>query len=203
MPTGPIGCLVVDDHPAMLAAVRAGLAQNGVTVVADADSVAGAIAALAETTPDVAVVDLRLPDGSGFDVAAEALRSGRTHVVLYSADADAAVVADGIALGIHGFVRKESPIGSLVRAIREATRGRRYVDPAITSELIDAAPPLSGRERTILIGLSNGLGQAEIAAELGVTVATVQRDVVRARAKLAAPTVAAAVAVALRRALID
>ena len=95
--------------------------------------------ALAEHQPDVALVDLRLGDGDGFEVI-EQLRtvSPRTRAVVFTGLGDRASLLRAMDLGVEGFVLKEAPLEELVRAVTVAAGGGTYIDPMIARELSQA-----------------------------------------------------------------
>lgn len=196
-----IRCIVVDDHPAVLAALRTSLPENNLVVAGEATAVAAAISLVNRLSADVAIVDLQLGGGSGLDVAKVALPLGM-NVVLYTAEGTATIIEQALEIGVQGFVRKDSPVNDLVRAIRAVAAGASYLDPSMTSELLKRTPSLTQRERAVLMRLSEGQQQEEIAGALGVSVPTIQKNVASAREKLAVSTTTAAVAAALRDRLI-
>ena len=127
-------CVIVDDHEEVLDSVAAYLESEGVEVVGRARTAADAVRILGAVRPDVLVVDYRLPDATGIEVAnALAVASPRTRTVLFSGQATRAVVSEALASGIRAVVLKESPPATLLRAVRTVLRGRRYVDPHLRS----------------------------------------------------------------------
>lgn len=105
-----IRCLVADDHPAVLKAVSDYLTAEGMTVVAQARNGAEALAKLASTGPQVAVVDLRMPDMSGTALAREAMKAApAVGVILYTGQADQSHLVEAVDAGARGFVLKEAP----------------------------------------------------------------------------------------------
>ena len=125
-------CVIADDHEQVLESVSAYLTSEGYDVVGRASTAAEAIRLLSELRPDVAVVDYRLPDATGIDIA-RALSVGRPAPVtlLLSGEATRAVVAEAIAAGVSGVVLKESAPVTLARAIETVLAGKRYIDPKL------------------------------------------------------------------------
>jgi DNA-binding NarL/FixJ family response regulator len=194
-------CVIVDDHPAIAAAVESAFSSSSVSLVGRARGVTDAVRVLSELRPDVALVDLRLGDGDGFEVIRELPAiSPHTRAVVFTGLADRASLLRAMDLGIAGFVLKESPLDELLRAVTIAAAGGTYIDPTIACELAgsngDPAPRLTEREWEILRLLANGLGNEEIGKALFVSPATVRTHLRNAMVKLGASTRAQAVAIA-------
>jgi DNA-binding NarL/FixJ family response regulator len=200
---GTLTCVLVDDHPAVVKAVGEYLARNGVRVLRTESTVAGGARAIAAEQPDVAVVDLRLSDGSGLDLAREAI-GGRTRFVLFTGSESEGMVEEGVRIGIKGFVRKDAPVGDVLRAIRAAAAGTMYIDSSLATGMFGDAPQhLTDRELAVLEHLAAGKSYAEIADELGIRPETARSHMQKALEKLGADTKTQAVAEALRRNLIN
>jgi DNA-binding NarL/FixJ family response regulator len=148
-----VRCLVADDHPALLQAVCDYLHANGLAVVGTAPDGERAVGLAADAHPDVALVDFRMPHLSGVELIARLLEiSPETKVVVYTADADEALVRGALGVGASSVLLKESPLDDLVRAIETALAGARYIDPALAGFGLEAAvdvPVLTERERTV------------------------------------------------------
>lgn len=201
-PTGrPICLLIVDDD----ALVRAGLSMmladtDDLQIVAEAADGAQAIQAVDAHHPDVVLMDIRMPYRDGL-AATEALRARAQPpeiIVLTTFDTDQHVL-EALRVGASGFLLKDTPPDQLVRAIRQVTAGEPMLSPSVTRQLIahvtaDNDPPqtdaqhalagLSDRERDIATALGQGRSNAEIAAELYMSVATVKAHVSRLLTKL-------------------
>nr|MDT0662281.1 response regulator transcription factor [Micromonospora sp. DSM 115978] len=198
--------LVVDDD----ALVRAGLTMilggapdlQVVGEVGDGSGVAGAVAV---HRPDVVLMDIRMPRMDGL-AATEALRRGPAPpevLVLTTFNADEYVLR-ALRAGASGFLLKDTPPAEIVRAVRQVAAGEATLSPAVTRQLIDhvAAPGgragpdprrdrarhlidgLSAREREVAVALGRGCSNAEISAELFMSVATVKAYVSRLLTKL-------------------
>ena len=145
----------------------------------------------------------------GIDVARRAIRAvPETAAVLYTGYGDRGLLVEALDAGARGFVLKEAPLDELVRAVRVASRGDVYVDPALAATLVQAsatseALPLSARERDILRLLAQGMSNEQIASAIFIAPDTVRTYIKRAMNKLAADTRTQAVAIAIREALID
>lgn len=200
-----VRCLVADDHPAIVDAVGRCLEAEGIEVVGTATGGTEALDRIAELTPDVAVVDVRMPGIGGIDVARSA---AGTSVILYTGYGDRALVIEAIDAGARGFVLKESPLSELARAVVVVAEGRTYVDPVLASVLAgpDAAarfPGLTKREREVLRLLADGMRNEQVARELSISPLTVRTHVDKAMEKLEADTRTEAVATALRMSIIE
>jgi len=203
-----IRCLIADDHPAMVEAVGEVLAEHGLQIVGRARDGEDALAAMVELKPAVAVVDVRMPRISGIEVARRAQREAPdTHVILYTAYGDRALITEAIDAGVRGFVLKEAPLVDLVRAVEIVAEGGTYVDPVLAGvlaspELSAKLPSLTQRERDVLRLLADGLSNEEIGKRLFISPETVRTHVRKAMDKLDADTRTQAVAMALRQSLI-
>jgi DNA-binding NarL/FixJ family response regulator len=203
-----ITCLVADDHPAMVEAICDTLEEDGIEIVGRAVDGEEALSKIETRTPDVAVIDLRMPRVSGIETARRIGRaSPGTGVVLYTAYGDRALLTEAIDAGARGFVLKEAPLADLVRAVRLVAEGGTYVDPVLAGALATASvgaqlPTLTQRERDVLRLLADGHSNEEIGKELFISPETVRTHVRKAMTKLEADTRTQAVATALRQSLI-
>jgi DNA-binding NarL/FixJ family response regulator len=194
-------CVIVDDHPAIAVAVESAFAGTGISLVGRASGVREAVRLIAELKPDVALVDLRLGDGDGFEVIQE-LRSSSpaTRAIVFTGLGDRASLLRAMDVGVEGFVLKEAPLVELVRAVTVTAAGGTYVDPTIARELAgggsEGMQRLTEREWEILRLLARGLGNEEIGKALYISPATVRTHLRNAMDKLGASTRAQAVAIA-------
>jgi DNA-binding NarL/FixJ family response regulator len=203
-------CLVVDDHQV----VQQGLALlfgdlDDLELIGTATSGEDAIEAVARLQPEVVLMDVRLPGIDGVS-AVKRIQQAAPNVqfVMFSAYGDKRLLSDALAAGARGYVMKGSPPEDLVRAIRTVASGKPFVDPSLSPALLisdsgTAAQALSEREREILQLLAEGFHTEEVARRIGLSVETVKSDTKRVIAKLQADSRTHAVAIALRRALID
>ena len=175
-----------DDH----AVVRSGLrrildAEADLEVVGEAGSVREAVAVAETCRPDVFVMDLGLPDGSGIAATNEVVRvSPATRVLVLSVHDDVAYLRRAFEAGAVGYLVKEAADVELVQAVRQVAGGKRYVHPSLGAALLapDAAPArlggpggeLSDRELEVLRMMALGLTNAEIGQRLSVSVRTVE-----------------------------
>jgi DNA-binding NarL/FixJ family response regulator len=187
---------LVDDHEVVRRGVRDLLeAEDEFEVVGEAGSVAEALQRIPATSPDVAVLDVRLPDGSGVELCRE-LRSSHPQLVclmLTSFDDDEALF-EAIVAGAAGYVLKQVKGNDIVDAVRQVGAGRSLLDPAMTARVIErlrngtAEDPrlagLSGQERRILELLAEGQTNRQIAAEMFLAEKTVKNYVSNLLAKM-------------------
>ncbi|HEX6528082.1 MAG TPA: response regulator transcription factor [Streptosporangiaceae bacterium] len=200
---GPIRVLVVDDQEL----VRTGFcvileAADGITVIAEAADGAQAVRAAAELEPDVILMDVRMPEMDGLEATRRITggdhRSSRSKVVMLTTFDLDDYVYEALRAGASGFLLKDAPRHDLIAAVRIAAAGNALLAPSVTMRLIDAfarrpaqtlpAPSrlasLTARERDILLLLARGLTNAEIAADLVISEATVKSHVGNLLAKL-------------------
>jgi DNA-binding NarL/FixJ family response regulator len=201
-----ITCLIADDHPAILDSVAGFLREEGINVVGRTRTGAEALRVLARRGADVALLDLRLPDLSGIEVAREAARiAPDTAVLVYTGYAEDALVREALDIGARGIVLKEAPLADLPRAISVVARGGTYLDPLLGGALATAdpaQPQLTTREREVLRLLSDGHTNEEIGAQLFLSPETVRTHVHKAVSRLGVRNRTQAVAKGLREGLI-
>ena len=182
----PVRVAVCDDH----AVVRSGLrrileAEEDLEVIGEAGGVAEAVALAAKLRPDVFVMDLGLPDGSGITATSEVLeRSPNTKVLVLTVHDDVAYLRRAFEAGAAGYLVKEAADVELVQAVRQVARGQQYVHPTLGAALLAPNAPtgglagpggdLSEREIDVLRLIALGLTNAEIADRLYVSVRTVE-----------------------------
>jgi two-component system, NarL family, response regulator NreC len=180
-----IRVLLVDDH----AVVRSGLrrvleAEQDIEVVAEAGDMRNAVFEARAHKPDVIVMDVVMPGGSGIEATPAVLREAEdTKVLMLSMQDDPRYVREAFAAGANGYVLKEAADTEVVDAVREVAQGGRYVHPELGARLIAAEAkeraeaeedPLSDREREVLRLLALGHTNQEIAKMLYLSVRTVE-----------------------------
>jgi DNA-binding NarL/FixJ family response regulator len=180
--------LLVDDHKV----VRLGLATlfataPGFDVVGEAGSVAEAVDEARRCAPDVVIMEVRLPDGSGVEVCRE-IRSERpdTHVLMLTSFADEEAVISSIVAGASGYLLKDTEPERLIEAVECVSRGGSLLDPSVTETVLnrmrrlasqgddDPLACLSEQERNILPLLGEGKTNRQIAAALFLSEHTVK-----------------------------
>jgi len=190
--------LVVDDHEV----VRQGLVslldrRTGFEVVAQAGSVAESIALAARHEPDLVIMDVRLPDGSGIEACRE-IRAARpeTRVVMLTSYPDEEAVLSAIIAGASGYLLKQIRGRDLVSALESVGRGESLLDPAVTEKVLervrriasgsatDELAELTAQERKILLLVAEGMTNKEIATDVFLSDKTVKNYVSSILSKL-------------------
>ncbi|WP_431931519.1 response regulator transcription factor [Micromonospora sp. RP3T] len=145
-------------------------------VVAEESTGAGAVAAARRTRPDVALLDIEMPDGTGLDAAA-ALRTEvpACRVLILTTFGRPGYLRRAMEAGARGFLVKDGPVAELAAAVRRVLAGERVIDPALAAAALSAGPdPLTDRERAVLATAEDGATVADIAAELHLSESTVR-----------------------------
>lgn len=173
--------LLVDDHPMIGAAMEMLLRDTEYQLVGRARSLAEANAKLAKAKPDLLLLDVNLPDGSGLDLLKRLSRArSRPKVILLTAGMDDSQLLTAADLDPEAMILKTSDPQLLIDAMDAVVAGERRVDPEISQRTGEAehraasAPPLTRRERELIELVRQGLRNRDIAAELGVTEGTVK-----------------------------
>jgi DNA-binding NarL/FixJ family response regulator len=179
-----IRVLVVDDHPVVRQGLRTFLdLQEDITVVGEAADGDAAVAAVAETAPDVVLLDLRMPGADGL-AALRGLRERgtTTRVLVVTSFTDPTAVLPALRAGAAGYVYKDIDPPALAAAIRAVHSGHVLMHPDVARQLAagDGAPAgnrLTPRERDVLIELARGGSNREIARALSMSEKTVKTHV--------------------------
>jgi DNA-binding NarL/FixJ family response regulator len=184
-----IRLLLVDDHEVVRAGMRALLAGiEGMEIVGEAGTVAEAVSEAARLAPEVILMDLRLPDGTGIDACREILSSApRTRILFVTSYSDEQAVMSTVLAGAAGYVLKDIDHRALVAAIRDAAAGRAILDPRITDPVVRGVPKteaLSAQEQRVLALVVEGKTNKEIGAALGLSDKTVKNYLSNAFQKL-------------------
>ncbi|MEM0968247.1 MAG: response regulator transcription factor [Verrucomicrobiota bacterium] len=195
--------LLVDDH----LIVRRGLSsllndEEDLTVVAEASTVADARKAAIEHQPDVAILDLRLADGDGIELASELQTlTPNLHIMVLSSYVLEKDVHRAFASGVLSYLPKDTHGDDLLSVVRKVARGERYLTPEVSLLLAKstAHPALTERELEILKLIAKGQTNKEIATLLHLSENTVKNHVKSILAKLQANDRTHAVAIALER----
>jgi len=203
MTARPLRILVVDDHPLFRAGVVAMLSSDpGMVVAGEADTGRSAIEAFKTLRPDVALVDLMLPDLSG-DQVIVAIRKidPLARVVVLTTYAGDASARRALAAGAQGYLLKTSLADDLVSTIRSVYGGEQRVSSEVAQQLAEhsADECLTEREIAVLRGVGAGLSNKQIARQLGLSPETVKEYLSNAMGKLHASNRAHALAIALAR----
>ena len=186
----PICIVVVDDHQLFRTGLAELLEQEGLHIVGTAGDGESALALVAETAPDVVLMDLDMPGLSGLETTREISRiAPRTRVVVLTVSADEQTVVDAIAAGAHGYLLKGTSLTSLVGGIKAAVAGESLMSSSIAAKLFarlgtepgardgQAVSNLSQREIEILKLIATGKHNGEIAEQLLISPHTVRNHV--------------------------
>jgi two-component system response regulator DevR len=193
----PIRVMLVDDHEVVREGLRTLISRHKELVVAaEASTMAEAIEAAARAKPDVIVMDVRLPDGSGVEACRE-IREARpeTKVIMLTSYADDEALFASIIAGASGYLLKQTRGQAVVDAITSVAQGRSLLDPEVTGKVLErvrrgreeedpAFASLTDQERKVLEHLAEGRTNRDIAAALFLSEKTVKNYVSRILDKL-------------------
>ncbi len=189
--------LIVDDHVIVREGVRRLLAPMDDIFVTEAISAREAAAMYRADRPDVVLLDLNLPNGSGLELLRRLLAEDKSaRIVVFSMHSESLYVARALEAGARGYVSKSAPATELMTAIQKVAAGGRYVEHEIAAQLVlnrsdqEAFGRLTTREADIMRQLGEGKTMAAIAAALGVTYKTVANSCGLIKAKLGVERVA-------------
>lgn len=188
--------LICDDHEVVREGLRGLIGrQEGMTVVGEAGTVAEAIEAAARVKPDVVIMDVRLPDGSGVE-ACRTIRETRpeTKMIMLTSYADDEALFASIIAGASGYLLKQTRGQAVVDAITAVAAGRSLLDPDVTGKVLErvrqgraedpALATLTEQERKVLAGLAEGQTNRAIGEKLFLSEKTVKNYVSRILDKL-------------------
>lgn len=209
MTTDRLRIIVADDHPAMRAGIVALLAaEPAIAVVGEAANGQEAVELVAGASPDVALLDLRMPVLDGVAATERIVAGGAATRVLilttYDTDAD---IEHAVEAGAVGYLLKDTTREQLVDAIRAAARGETVLAPRVAQRLVarmrqPAPVALTAREVDVLNAVADGLSNPDIGKRLFIGEATVKTHLLRIFAKLDVSDRTHAVVVAIERGLI-
>lgn len=183
----PVSVVVVDDSELVRIGLKTLLsASPEISWLGEAPDVTSGIEAVRTLRPEVVLLDIRLPDGTGFDACRQIQRlSGDTRVLILTSVEDEEMVDNAIRSGAHGYLLKEVNGRALVQAIRDVANGKSILDPAITARvlaLVRSNTPstrtlvdnLAPQEKRVLALIAEGLTNKEVAQNLNLAEKTVK-----------------------------
>ena len=209
----PVSILLADDHPLFLQGLRAQLEKDGFTVVGEGANGMEAIKLAEKFRPDIVILDFSMPRLNGLDAAKEIRRvSPRSKMILLTVHQEEEYVIEAINAGIKGYVLKAEAATVIGEAIREVNLGNAYLSPGIARFAVDSyigkcvggmpVEVLSPRELQVLQLIAEGNTTREIAAQLKLTVRTVETYRTALMGKLDIHETASLVRYAVRRGLV-
>jgi DNA-binding NarL/FixJ family response regulator len=203
-----ITALIVDDHEVVREGLRLSLSRAPhIRVVGEAGDGQAAIDLAERRRPNVVIMDVRMPGMDGLEATkALAEKLPDVAVLIFTAFSERSLLSRGLESGAKGYILKEAPHETLVRAIEKVAGGESFIDPALMPAFLtgkDREEMLTAREREILQLLADGMSNADVAQRLFISQETVKSHVRHILAKLEADTRTHAVAIALRDAIID
>lgn len=204
--TPPIRVLLVDDHPLMRRGIAGVLEdERDIAIVAEADDGFKAQERYFELLPDVTLMDLAMPRCGGIEaIRAIRARDPQACIIAVTTYAGDGQVQRALEAGASGYVLKSSLGAGVADLVRAAHAGRRVLAPDLAQRLTQARPEqLTARERDVLALVAQGLGNREVARELGIAEETVKGYLSNVLQKLQASDRTHAVVIALRRGMLD
>lgn len=202
----PIKLLLADDHPLTRAGLAAWIKEEPeLELVAEADSGESAWQAMLDAKPDVALLDIEMPEGNGIEIAERAARAKLpVRIVMLTAYRAQQYVMASLRAGATGFVLKTAPFEQLRAAITAAYERRFYLDTSVSLSGAGYMEPeeLSPREKEVLLCTARGTPGHKVASELNITERTVQAHLTSIYNKLGAKNKTEAILIALKRGII-
>jgi two-component system response regulator NreC len=182
-----INILIADDHSLIRAGLRALLqAVSDLNVIGEAENGYTALSRIAELRPDIVLMDISLPGLSGIEVTRQVRgMSPGTRVLMLTVHEDEGMLRESIRAGAHGYILKQAADAELIQAIHVVSQGHMYIYPTLTSALVKDLSPhkaspepaieaLTQREKDVLLLLARGYTNRQIAAEMNLSVRTIE-----------------------------
>ncbi len=193
--SAPITVFLMDDHEVVRQGVRALLESTGeIEVVGEAANAADALARIPAILPDVAVLDVRVPDGNGIEVCRDVRSAYGTQCLILTSYSDDEALFEAIMAGASGYVLKQVRGTELISAVKRVAAGESLLDPAITGRVLqrlrepaavdERLSSLTPQERRILHLIADGMTNRQIAAEMYLAEKTIKNYVSNLLSKL-------------------
>ena len=206
----PVKVLVVDDHPIVLSGCRALINQARDMEMLEARDAASAQEMHAAQRPDVTVIDVNLPDISGFELARRLVtRDPASRILMFSMNDDSMFAAQGIECGARGYFSKSDDPEEFLNAIRAVYRGGYALAPEMAQKVAfmrvgasEGTTTLTPREREVLRLLAKGKSMSEIAALINVSYKTVAVTCASLRTKFSARTPSQLIRIAVEQKIV-
>ena len=204
--------LLADDHEMFRDGLKRLLTTHDFEVVAEADNGRDAVRLAGRHQPDIAILDISMPELNGIDTAREVLRAApRAKVIVLTMHTEDAYLLEALRAGARGYVVKSHGIASLLDALREVTAGEVYLSNGLSRALVNSyvngaehvTDPLSPREREVLQLVAEGKTTREIAESLSIGVKTVETHRQHIMGKLEIHDTAGLVRYAIRARMIE
>jgi two-component system response regulator DevR len=187
-PFTPVRLALVEDSELVRLGLQTllGLHAKKIKIVAQAASIAEALKTIPPAKPDVILLDMRLPDGTGVTACRQLLAAHPARVLFLTSSLDDTLIADAIRAGASGYLLKDINGDELVQAILDVAAGGQALDAAVTASLLrtmrspaatrESTPPVSENERRMLALLAEGKTNKEIASDLGLAEKTIKNN---------------------------
>jgi two-component system, NarL family, response regulator NreC len=208
----PVRVILADDHQLVRQGLKALLEREGFAVVGEASNGQEAVRLVPGVHPDVAILDISMPNLNGVDAARELQKSSqKTRTILLTHHDEDQYVTEALRAGVRGYVLKDQAATDLIQAIQQVCRGEIYLSPRISRTVVEAflsrtpvpADPLTSRERQVLQLVGEGKSSKEIAVLLGISLKTAESHRTRLMRKLDIHELASLVRYAIRRGLVQ
>ena len=193
----PIRLLLVDDHEMVRVGLRTVLHnRQGIAIVGEAGSKAAAVQAVKQLKPDIVLMDVRLPDGSGVEASSDIFAGHpATRIIFLTSYVDDESARAAMLAGAQGYIVKNIDSGRLIRSIHDVSNGKSMFDPALTRRALrrnvgsveacpEREPSLAPQEERVLALMAEGLTNKEIAVALGLSDKTVKNYIANMFQKL-------------------
>ena len=183
----PLRLLLVDDSEVVRMGLKALLgSETDISVVGEASTVDSAIQSSIKLQPDVVLLDIRLPDGTGFEACRKILQHlPETRILILTSVEEPKLVDEAIRSGAHGYLLKDINAQGLIRALHDIAAGKSILDPTVTARVLhvvrstttsneNACSILSPQERRVLALIAEVRTNKEVAMEMGLAEKTVK-----------------------------